>query len=202
MQSATRMRLTLARCSLISVALLGSFVLFAGLAQSQSSKSDWFRVPLTGGKLQGYTWGFAAKGSREKPLKQICAVVAEIAPRDPDTEYVESSETSSCGSLLRETDSISIGSEFGTGSEATVLRTILYPRDVRRVAFVLAGGQEATYRAKGIKVKNRKAKGIPFFRYLVAQFSAEACIQRIVSYDGRGRVIEREKGDEICPQGA
>lgn len=191
-----------ARARLASGVLLASFVLFAGLVQSQSPESDWFNVPLTGGKLQGYTWGFAAKGSKEKPLKQICAVVAEIAPRDPDGSYVEASETSSCDSLLQATDSISIGSEFGTGSDATVLRTALYPRDVRRVTFVLAGGEEPTYRAKGIKVKNRKAKDIPFFRYLVAQFSAEACIQRIVSYDGRGRVIEKEKGDEICPQGA
>jgi len=192
-----RMRLRLA-----SGVILGCFLLFAGLAQSQGFRSDWFNVPLTGGKLQGYTWGFAAKGSKEKPLKQICAIVAEIAPRDPNAGYVEASETTSCDSLLQVTDSISIGSEFGTGSEATVLRTVLYPSDVRRVTFVLAGGEELTYRAKGIKVKNRKAKGIPFFRYLVAQFSAEACIQRIVSYDGRGRVIEREKGDEICPQGA
>lgn len=190
-----------AKIKLISGVALGICVLFAASAQSQSTKSDWFRVPLTGGQLQGYTWGFAAKGSKEKPLKQICAVVAEIAPREPDVGYVEASETTSCDSLLQATDSISIGSEFGTGSEATILRTILYPRDVRRVAFVLAGGEEATYRAKGIKVKNRKAKDIPFFRYLVAQFSAEACIQRIVSYDGRGRVIETEKGDKPCPQG-
>jgi hypothetical protein len=191
-----------ARMRLASGVILGCFVLSAGLAQSQSPKSDWFNVPLTGGKLQGYTWGFAAKGSKEKPLKQICAVVAEIAPRDPGAGYVEASETTSCDSLLQATDSISMGSEFGTGSEATVLRTIIYPRDVRKVTFVLAGGEELTYRAKGIKVKNRKAKGIPFFRFLVAQISAEACIQRIVSYGGRGRVIEREKGDEICPQGA
>lgn len=187
------------RMRLASGVILGCFVLFAGLAQSQSAKSDWFNVPLTGGKLQGYTWGFAAKGSKEKPLKQICAVVVDIAPLDPDASYVESSETTSCDSLLLATDSISIGSEFGTGSNATVLRTILYPGDVRRVTFVLSGGEERTYRAKGIKVKNRKAKGIPFFRYLVAQSSAEACIQRMVSYDGRGRVIERERGDEICP---
>lgn len=196
------MRLASSRCTFISGVVLGCFVLFAGSAQSQSSKSDWFRVPLKGGELHGFTWGFAAKGLKERPLQQICAVVAEIAPRDPDAGYVEASETSSCDSLLQATDSISMGSEFGTGSDATVLRTVLYPKDVRRVTFVLAGGEELTYRATGIKVKNRKAKGIPFFRYLAARFSAEACIQRIVSYDGRGRVIEREKGDEICPQGA
>ena len=190
-----------ARMRLASGVILGCFVLFAGLAQSQSPKSDWFRVPLDGGELHGSQWGFAAKGSKERPLKQICAVMGEIAPRDPGAGYVEASETTSCDSLLQATDSISMGSEFGTGSDATVLRTTLYPKEVRRVTFVLAGGEELTYRAKGIKVKNRKAKGIPFFRYLVAQFNAEACIQRIVSYDGRGRVIKREKGDKICPQG-
>ncbi len=197
------MRLAPARCTLISGVILGCFFLFAGLAQSQSSKSDWFRIPLKGGELHGSQWGFAAIGSKERPLKQICALVSEIAPRDPDVGYVETSEASSCGSLRQATDSISMGFEFGAdGSDGIVLRTALYPENVRRVTFVLAGGEELTYKARGIKVRNRKAKGIPFFRYLVAKFSAEACIQWTVSYDGRGRVIKREKGDKVCPQGA
>lgn len=197
------MRLALARCTFISGIVLGCFVLFAASAQSRSAESDRFRVPLKGGKLHGYTWGFAAEGSKERPLKQVCAVVTEIAPPAPGAGYAEGWETSSCGSLLHATDSISLSSEFRTDeSDATVLRMTLYPKDVRQVTFVLAGGEELTYKARGIKVMNRKAKGIPFFRYLVAQFRAEACIQQTVSYDGRGRVIKREKGDKVCPQGA
>ena len=182
---------------------MGLLVLSAGSVQSQSAESDRFRVSLKGGKLHGYTWGFAAEGSKERPLKQVCAVVTDIAPPAPGAGYVEASETSSCGRLLHATDSISLSSEFRTDeSHATVLRTTLYPKDVQHVTFVLEGGEELTYKARGIKVMNRKAKGIPFFRYLVAQFRAEACIQQTVSYDGRGRVIKRERGDKVCPQGA
>jgi hypothetical protein len=193
----------LARFASISGIILCGLGLFAGLAQSQSSASSGFRIFLTGGKLHGFQWGLAATGSKERPMRKICAGLSEVAPPQPGTEFVETSETSSCGSLREVTDSITLSSEFGTDESGKILlRTSLYPNDVHRVTFVLAGGEEVTYRAKGIEVKNRKAKGIPFFRYLAAQFSAEACIQRIVSYDGRGRVIKREKGDKICPQGA
>lgn len=194
------MKPALARCTHISGAILSCFLLSAGLAQSQSSTSNWFRIPLKGGELHGSKWGLAATGSKERPLKQICAIVSEVAPPEPGAGYVEASETSSCGSLLQATDSITVSTAFGTDeSDATVLRTALYPKDVQRVTFVFPGGEESTYRARGIKVKNRKAKGIPFFRYLVARFSANVCIQQIVSYDRRGRVIKREKGDKICP---
>jgi hypothetical protein len=180
---------------------LCAFGLFAGLAQSQSSTG--FRVPLRGGELNGFRWELSATGSKERPLKQICAVMSEIGPRDPDVGFVESSETSSCGSLLRPSDSISLSAVFGTDeSNMAVLRAALYPRDVHRVTFVLAGGEKLTYRTRGIEIKNRKAKGIPFFRSLVAQFSVEACLQQVISYDAGGHVIKREKGDEICPQGA
>ena len=189
------------RWAVISGAMGCLLALSAGVARSQSPPDSWFRIPLKGGELHGTKWGLAAKGSRESPLKQVCAVVSEIGPIDPDAGYVEASETSSCGSLQKPSDSISLRIEFGAeNSNATVLRTALYPRIVRRVTFVLAGGEELSYKAKGIKVKNRKAKGIPFFRFLVARFDAEACIQQVIRYDGRGRVIKREDGEEGCPR--
>lgn len=192
----------IARCASIAGVLLCGLGLFAGLAESKGSFSSGFRVSLEGGKLHGFQWGLAATGSKEMPVRKVCAVVSEVAPPQPGTEFVEISETSSCGSLRETTDSITLSTVFGTDqSAATLLRTSLYPKDVQRVTFVLAGGEELTYRAKGIKVRNRKAKGIPFFRYLVAKFSVEACIQRTVIYDTRGRVIETEKGDKTCPQG-
>lgn len=194
------MKPALGRCASISGIILCSLGLFAGLAQSQSSTSNWFRIPLKGGEVGAFRWELAATGSKERPLKQVCAVVSEVRPPEPGVEFVEGSETSSCGSLLHATDSITLSTQFGTDeSNAIVLRTALYQRDVQRVTFVLAGGEELTYRARGIKVKNRKAKGIPFFRYLVARFSGDACIQQIVTYDRRGRVIKKEKGDKSCP---
>jgi hypothetical protein len=200
MKGLSSMKPALARCASISGIILCSFGLSAGLAQSQGSTSSWFRIPLKGGELRGSQWGFAATGSKERPLRQVCAVVSEVAPPEPGVEFAEGSETSSCGSLLQATDSITVSTEFGTDeSDAIVLRTALYPRGVQRVIFVLAGGEELTYRARGIKVRNRKAKGIPFFRYLVARFSGDACIQQVISYDGRDRLIKMEKGDKSCP---
>lgn len=197
------MKRVLTGCASISAIILCGFGLSASLAESKGTSSSGFRISLTGGKLHGFQWGLGATGSTEKPLRKVCAVVSEIAPPQPGTDVVEGSETSSCGSLREATDAITLSTVFGTDeSGRTLLRTSLYPRDVHRVTFVLAGGEEATYRAKGIKVKNRKAKGIPFFRYLVAQFRDEACIQRAVIYNGQGRVVETEKGDKPCPRGA
>ena len=197
------MKPIIGRCASIAGVLLCGLGLFAGLAESKGSSSSGFRVSLEGGKLHGFQWGLGATGSKKRPLRKVCAVVSEVAPPQPGTDFVEGSETSSCGSLWEVTDAITVSTVFGTDeSGKTLLRTSLYPKDVHRVTFVLAGGEEATYRAKGIKVKNRKAKGIPFFRYLVAQFSDEACIQRAVIYNGHGRVVETEKGDKPCPRGA
>ena len=194
------MKSVMARCAVILGITMCGLGSIAGLAQSEGSSANWFRISLNGGKLNGVKWGLSATGLKERPLKRVCAVMTEVAPPEPGTEFAEGSETTSCGRLLQATDSITLSSDFPSdNSDATELRATLYPKDVRKVTFILADGQRSTIRARGINVKSRKIKGIPFFRYLVARFSAGACVEQVVSYDRAGRVIHREKGDRSCP---
>jgi hypothetical protein len=193
------MKVVIARCVVISGIVLCGFGFSVGLAQSRESSSDRFRVSLARGEVDGVKWGLSATGSKGRPLKSMCAVMTEIAPPEPGMEFAEGSETASCGRLRRADDSINLSSEFRSDdSDATVLRASLYPKNVQMVTFVFAGGQRSTLRARGVKVKNRKAEGVPFFRYLVARFSSGACLQRIVSYDSSTRVINKERGDRSC----
>jgi hypothetical protein len=193
------MKVVIARCVVISGIILCGLGVFAGLAQSRDSSSDRFRVSLARGELNGVKWGLSATGPKAKPLKKMCAVMTEIAPPEPGTEFAEGSETASCGHLLRADDSITLSSEFRSDdSDATVLRASLYPKNVQMVTLVFAGGQRSTLRARGVKVKNRKTEGVPFFRYLVARFSSGECLQQIISYDSSKRVINKERGDRSC----
>ena len=165
--------------------------------------SKWYRTPLAHGEEEGFLWGFSASGPTNRSLKKICSTIAEISPREPGVDYVESSETTGCGELLRATDSMSIKVLLGsTEAEAKTLLGTLYPPDVRRVTYVLSSGEERSYRAKGVKVANRVAKGIPYFRYVAALFDSGSCIKRTVTYNAKGRVIKKEAAEVTCPRGA
>lgn len=168
-------------------------------SRGEAQRTDaWYRVLLEKGEVNGYRWAVGASGPRDEPLKQMCELVSEVAPFDPDLEYAEGGEMKLCGELLSPAESISVGLDLGSSESSTTLRATIYRPIVRKVVFVRGTGDRKVYRTKAPRIAGRKAKGIPRFRYLAALFDEESCIQRIITYDPSGAVIKNEKAEPGC----
>lgn len=79
--------------------------------------------------------------------------------------------------------------------DTKTLRASVYRPAVREVAFFLDGGDKRTHRTR---VPRPAVKGAPEFRFYVGLFDDEDCIQRTVTYNGRGAVIKNEKAEAAC----
>jgi hypothetical protein len=186
----------------LAIGLFGA--LCAGLLggptmSAAGSKPHWYRAQLQQGETNGYNWGVRATGPKNEPLKRICEKIGKVAPYDPEVGYVEASETTSCGRVVGPADSVSMSVALGSAdSEMATLMATLYHPAVKEVTYVLDSGEQKVYRAKAVKVRNRVARGIPMFRYLVAIFDEGTCFRRIITYDAQGTVLKSEKAEPHC----
>lgn len=179
--------------SLTLVAL--AVVLLAGQftgAAAGVPRDQWYRVTLEQGETQGYRWAVGAKGPRGGPLKDSCLTVGVLEPPQPDADYVEGHDFAVCGGLIEPGDSISLGTPLGSGESALTLFAALYRPVVRELTFLLDTGERRVLQPRLADIPDRQDRGIPRFRYVVADFEAGICIRKLTSRDGSGSVIRSE----------
>jgi hypothetical protein len=101
----------------------------------------------------------------------------------------EGSDATDCGELRIASDSVITTESLGPKkSGATVVEAIYRPL-IKKVTIVFASGKRTILPARS---PNRTGRGIPMFRYVVASFSAGNCVDRIVAFDGKGRVVSSQ----------
>lgn len=171
-----------------------AFALLAlGMVASQvvaaSSQNRWFQIGLATGETNGYDWSIGAKGARHASLSRICTEISMAEP--PRNGVSEGRDATDCGELKMASDSIVTTESLGPKrSGATVVEAIYRPL-IRKVTFVFASGKRAVLSTQS---PNRAGRRIPMFRYVVASFSAGNCVDRIVAFDGKSKVVSRQVG--------
>jgi hypothetical protein len=186
-------------CSLISAVGLALCALAVVLpTPSLGGSTYWYRVTLAHGKsTEGYKWAVGAKGRKGHALNEICATLSMVEPPRNDVPYVEGTDSTDCGSVRRPAESVASSVSMGQGESALEVVEILYRPIVRKVNLVLNSGEERVLRAKAPEIRNRVKKGIPAFRFVALPLEDDDCIQRVISYDGKGNVVNNEK-TETC----
>lgn len=150
----------------------------------------WYEINLEAGEVDGYGWAAGAKGPKREPLDEICATVSVVEPLRPDAPYAEGSDSVVCGSLSRPMDWVAAESGFGSGDSSLMVLTVLYRPVVRKATFLLGTGERRVFSPRMAKVRNRQARGIPGFRYVVAPFRGETCIRKVTLFDRKGVIID------------
>lgn len=157
-----------------------------------ATKDRWYQVGLDTGETDRYRWAVGAKGPKHEPLNKICALASLTEPPQEDKPFVEGTDAVTCGSLATPMDSLAASPAFGSGDSRLVLLAVLYRPTVREVAFLLDTGERKVFQSRMVDVPNRRARGIPRFRYLVAPFQGETCIRKVTLFDGNGKAIYSE----------
>ena len=165
-----------------------------------ATRAQWYEVRLKTGETNGYKWVVGAKGPKHEPLNEICALASLTEPPQEGKPFVEGTEAVGCSSLATPIDSVAASPAFGSGDSRLVLLAVLYRPVVREVAFLLGTGERRVFRPRMATVLNRRAKGIPRFRYLAAPFEGETCIRKVTLFDRSGKVIDNEARPS-CPDG-
>ncbi len=180
-----------ARMTRIGGVVAALALLALGLVASQvavgSSQSKWFQVGLATGETNGYRWSTGAKGPKHQPLSRICT---EISMAEPPRDGVsEGRDSTDCGELKVASDSVVSTESLGPKkSGATVVEAIYRPL-IQKVTIVFTSDKRTVLLTQS---SNRIDRGIPMFRYVVASFSAGNCVDRIVAFDGKGRVVSSQ----------
>jgi hypothetical protein len=171
----------------------------AGLAaQASATSSDWYRMSLAQGEIEGYLWSAAARVPRYQPLGRVCLSALTVIPPAPGQEDVEASETSICGRLEQPSESVSLIARFGASEgTASVLATVFRPA-VRKVVLELVGGGQKVLRTAPRKTKRQGDIGVPQFRYIAHRIDSGVCAKRIATYDYSGALIARENAEPGC----
>lgn len=170
-------------------------------AAAGTGEVSWFHVEMERGEAKGYHWAVGAKGLKHQPLSKICTQISMVEPPRDDVPYFEGRDATDCGFLVRPSDSIASTDSLGSGMARVAVTEVFYRPIVRKVTFILATGERRVFRRRIPRIPNRVARGIPIFRYLVAPFEGEVCIRRVVTFDGRARLVSSE-GRPPCPTGA
>jgi hypothetical protein len=169
------------------------------LAASENANGDggtrWYQVGLATGEVEGYQWAVGAKGMKHEPLAEICALASLTEPPNDGVDFVEGTDATICGKLMTPMESVVASPAFGSGESRLVILAAIYRPIVRRVTFFLNTGGRRVFQTRLAKVPNRRAKGIPRFRYLVAPFKGETCVRKISTFDGNGNLVH----DELRP---
>lgn len=165
-----------------------SALLALGLVAPQSvagsSQGRWFQIGLANGETNGYVWSTGAKGPKHQPLKRVCAEISMVEP--PKNGVSEGRDSTDCGELKRASDSVVSTESLGPKKSGVTVVVAIYRPLVEKVTIVLASGKRTVLPAQS---PNRIGRGIPMLRYVVASFSADNCVDRIVAFDGQGRVV-------------
>jgi hypothetical protein len=177
----------------VSVALIVAVMLVSVLSHSIAGAApSWYQARLETGETDEYKWSVGAKGPKNAPLNEICALASLLEPPRDEDSFVEGRDSVGCGSLSTREDSVAVSPAFGSGQSRLVLLAVLYRPAVRKVVFVLGSGERRVFRPRMATVTNQRARGIPNFRYLVAPFKGETCIRKVTLIDGKEAVIDRE----------
>ncbi len=160
-----------------------------------SGAGTWYRAALEQGETRGYHWSVGVKGPKHEPLREICAQVSMIEPPQSDSPYVEETNSTDCGSLLRATDLVGGSAAFGSGPSKLTVVANLYRPIVHKVTFILEQGERKVFFPRTPKIPNRLRRGIPLFRYFAASFDGENCIRRVTTFNKRGKVV----GNDVSP---
>lgn len=171
----------------VSALVLLALGLVAPQAVAGSSQSRWFQIGLATGETNGYSWSTGAKGPKHQPLSRICTEISMAEPLR--TGVSEGRDSTDCGELKVASDSVVSTESLGPKkSGATVVEAIYRPR-VQKATIVFASGKRTVLPTQS---PNRIGRGIPMFRYAVAAFSASNCVDRIVAFDRKGKVVSSQ----------
>lgn len=173
---------------------VAALALLAPQGSGGASDSPWYRIDLEQGERRGYHWSMGASGPRHAPLEEICVLGTLAEPYDEDSDPLEVGATSGkvCGEVPDARISMQMGQTLGTGASALSFDAILYRPAMRKVVFLVEGGERRVFRTHAPRISSRSEKGIPAFRYLAATFEGNPCVHRVTTYDGSGGVIWRE----------
>jgi hypothetical protein len=173
----------------LALVMLGMIV---SLAVAGSLQGKWFQVGLASGETSGYHWSTGAKGLKGKALSRICTEISMVEPPRNGTDVGEGRDSTDCGELKTASDELVTKESLGPKkSGATVLEAIYRPL-IRKVTIVFTDGNRTVLTTQAPHIANRARKGIPVFRYAVMSFSSSSCISRIVSFDGKGKVVSSQ----------
>ncbi|HEX6151940.1 MAG TPA: hypothetical protein VFZ19_00310, partial [Solirubrobacterales bacterium] len=107
-----------------------------------TKKARWYSLSLESGETSGgYRWGVGAKGPKDKPLREVCAMAGMIEPPQPDKPYVEGTDGAVCGELRSPEESMMETAGFGSGKSRVAAFVGIYRPVVRKVTFVLDSGE-------------------------------------------------------------
>jgi hypothetical protein len=174
-----------------ALALFGLVLCISFAAPSVGSAgSNRFVVNLDHGVTEGVKWAATVDGKKFERLGRLCVSAGFVAPPEPGADYVEGDGTELCGSVSKLSDSLLLNMDLGS-TESSIFVGIYRPV-VRTVKIEFDSGHSEVLRAVVPKATNRRARGIPLFRYVVAEFASEPCIRRITTFNSRGGVIGKK----------
>jgi hypothetical protein len=166
-------------------------VLLLGVIASQAiagnSQGKWFQVALSTGETNGYNWSTGAKGPKGQRLRRICAEISMVEPPRNGTDVAEGRDSTDCGELKTASDAV-VSEEFlgPEKSGLTVLEAIYRPL-IQKVTIVFTGGRRSTLKTQ--TPTDRIGGAVPVFRYVATSFAVGNCVDRIVAFDGKGKVV-------------
>jgi hypothetical protein len=159
-------------------------------AMAGSSQGTWFQVGLTTGQTNGYKWSAGAKGLKGKGLSRICTEISMAEPPRNGTDVGEGRDATDCGELKAASDAVVTKESLGPKKSGITVLEAIYRPLVRKVAIVFAGGKRMALVAQA--PKNGISGGVPAFRYVATSFGAGDCVDRIVAFDGKGKVVSSQ----------
>jgi hypothetical protein len=135
-----------ARCAPALAVLAGCLVLGSlSQAATATGETDWFQIKLEQGEVNGYHWAVGVKGPKHRPLSQICAELSMVEPPQEGAPYVEERDATDCSSFRQSIHSVFGTESFGSGPSRVTVLEALYRPIVRKVTFVLAGGERRVF---------------------------------------------------------
>jgi hypothetical protein len=163
-----------------------------------SGRQDrWFDVSLEHGETaSGYVWGAGARVRKGSHLTDVCATLSLTEPQREDAPYVEGTDATDCGSVRRSVESVVSSVSMGQSASSVSVVEALYRPIVRKVRLELSTGEKKVFLPRVPMLAPGGKRVVPMFRYLVLPLEGQVCIRRILSFDGGGRLINRESPEE------
>jgi hypothetical protein len=86
-------------------------------------------------------------------------------------------------------DSVVLTESLGPKKSGVTVVEAIYRPLIQKVTIVFASSKRTVLPTES---PNEIGRGIPGFRYVVASFSTDNCVGRIVAFDGKGIVVSNQ----------
>jgi hypothetical protein len=161
--------------------------LIASQAIAGNSQGKWFQVGLATGETNGYKWSTGAKGPKGKGLNRICTEISMVEPPRNGTDVGEGRDATDCGELKAASDAIVTKESLGPKKSGITVLEAIYRPLIQKVTIVFVGGKRSALKTQA--PTDQVGGGVPVFRYVATSFAAGDCVDRIVAFDGKGKIV-------------